>query len=215
MLNAIFRPLDKWPGEMRAAYERRSSPFKAPYTHTLDLLEFELSKLNAAAVVIQAQVERSQIRNDGWVRSDASVKGPAVILSFKTSDGEFVYPCDTFTDWRDNIRAIALSLEALRKIDRYGVTRRGEQYQGFKALPPPAAEVPKMKPEEAAAFLASKVEGVSAEALTVNQHLFQALLKMCRQQLHPDQGGSHEEFVRLQEAAAVLTEHFHSRAASA
>jgi len=33
------------------------------------------------------------------------------------------------------VRAIALALEALRKVDRYGV-RSGSQYAGFKALPP-------------------------------------------------------------------------------
>lgn len=36
--------------------------------------------------------------------------------------------------WEDNLRAIALALEALRKVDRYGVTRRGEQYTGWKQL---------------------------------------------------------------------------------
>jgi hypothetical protein len=36
-----------------------------------------------------------------------------------------------------NVRAIALALEALRKVDRYGVTKRGEQYAGWKALPSP------------------------------------------------------------------------------
>jgi hypothetical protein len=38
-------------------------------------------------------------------------------------------------DWQHNVRAIALGLEALRKVDRYGITRRGEQYAGWKALP--------------------------------------------------------------------------------
>lgn len=31
-------------------------------------------------------------------------------------------------------RAVVLSLAALRAVDRYGVTGRGEQYKGFKAL---------------------------------------------------------------------------------
>jgi len=29
--------------------------------------------------------------------------------------------------------------------------------------------------------------------------------------LHPDAGGSHEEFVRLQQAAAIIAEHFKSK----
>jgi hypothetical protein len=34
-----------------------------------------------------------------------------------------------------NSRSIGLELEALRAIDRYGITKQGEQYVGFKALP--------------------------------------------------------------------------------
>ena len=32
-----------------------------------------------------------------------------------------------------NLRSIALGLKALRAVDRYGVSRRGEQYAGFRA----------------------------------------------------------------------------------
>jgi len=39
--------------------------------------------------------------------------------------------CDE--DWRHNVRSIALGLEALRAVDRYGISRRGEQYAGFRA----------------------------------------------------------------------------------
>lgn len=37
-------------------------------------------------------------------------------------------------DWQINLRAIALGLEALRKLDRYGITSRGEQYTGWRAI---------------------------------------------------------------------------------
>jgi hypothetical protein len=39
--------------------------------------------------------------------------------------------------WQANVRAVTLTLEALRSIDRWGVSRRGQQYTGFLALPPP------------------------------------------------------------------------------
>ena len=45
------------------------------------------------------------------------------------------FPCDTFTDWQANVRGIALALEALRAVDRYGVTQQAEQYRGWTALP--------------------------------------------------------------------------------
>ena len=44
-----------------------------------------------------------------------------------------VYATDACEDWRHNVRSIALGLEALRAVDRYGISRRGEQYAGFRA----------------------------------------------------------------------------------
>jgi len=133
-------------------------------------------------------------------------------VSFTGSDDhQYSYPCDTFLDWQANLRAIALALEALRKIDRYGVTRRGEQYQGFRALPA-AAEVAQMTPEEAAAFIASQRPGVAAEAILNDIQLFEVLFKLASRTLHPDSGGSHEDFVKLQEAGEVLTKEFNRKA---
>ena len=61
------------------------------------------------------------------------------------------YPCDKYSNWQANLRAIALSLEALRAEDRYGVTRRAEQYKGWAKLLPPNAEF--ASDIEAAGFL--------------------------------------------------------------
>jgi len=215
MLNAIFRPLETWPGTPTHPDDRRTSPFSATYTQTLDLLEQELGHLEATNIVIQGFFTRDQLRNDGWPKGGQNPSSPGVILMFRDSQGDpYSYPCDSFTWWTANLRAIALALEALRKIDRYGVTRRGEQYQGFRALPPAQEARPQMQPEEAAAFLASHIPGVSPEALTGSQQLFEAMFRMLQKQIHPDSGGSHDEFVRLQEAGAALTEHFKAQKAA-
>ena len=44
-----------------------------------------------------------------------------------------VYATDCCMFWQHNLRSIALGLEALRAVDRYGISRRGEQYAGFRA----------------------------------------------------------------------------------
>ena len=44
-----------------------------------------------------------------------------------------VYATDCCDFWQHNLRSIALGLEALRAVDRYGISRRGEQYAGFRA----------------------------------------------------------------------------------
>lgn len=210
MLKAIFRPLKKWPGLRTDPTDRRRSPFDSSYVSTLDLLERELAHLRAHNVVIQVIVDPSQIRNDGLLRTITAIKDPAVIVSFSSSGGdEYSYPCDTFTDYPSNLRAIALALEALRKVDRYGVTRRGEQYQGFRALPPPDEPAPVMSVEQAAEFIGS-LTGVPASTMLADRDLFDMTFKLASKRVHPDTAnGSHDQFVKLQEAGAVLKErHF-------
>lgn len=44
-----------------------------------------------------------------------------------------VYATDSCDRWQDNVRSIALGLEALRAVDRFGISREGQQYAGFRA----------------------------------------------------------------------------------
>ncbi len=133
MLDVRFRPITLWPRKETAG--RISAPFVAPYTKTLDLLEYELGKLKARDIVIQADFAMADLSNDGQPRSGKFPRSPRVILSFEGSKGALSIPCDRFISWTDNIRAIALSLEALRKVDRYGITVSDEQYRGWAQLP--------------------------------------------------------------------------------
>lgn len=216
MLNLIFRPIDKWPREKTPAAERLSPySFKASFESTLDLLQHELKMLYAHDAVVQAYFRPNQIRNDGWPFNAAAPSEPGLVLTFYIDQDPFSYACDRYALWLHNLRAIALSLEALRAVDRYGTTSRGEQYQGFKALPPPADQVREMQPEEAAAFVASKVPGVDPLFLTSQKGLFDTIFKLAQRQLHPDAGGSLQEFQKLQEAGAVLKAHFNGHAAGA
>ena len=136
MLNATFRPLTQWPGERTKT--RRDAQFRATYSKTLDLLEYELDKLRAGNTVIQVDnLTTADIRNDGWPKGSWCPRGgwQGVIVSFESHKGAMSFPCDRYTEWQDNLRAIALSLEALRTVDRYGVTRGNEQYTGWARLP--------------------------------------------------------------------------------
>ena len=184
---------------------------KGTYVKTLDLLEAELNRVAARNVVISVDTELSQIRNDGWLRTDARLKSPGVILTFNKPNGStLTFPCDRFVAWHDNLRAIALTLEALRMIDRFGVTANNQQYRGFlKALPAPEESEQKLTPQQAADFIASKVSGVSAGALLSDAQLFATLVKLAKTRLHPDvAGGDGEDFRKLGEAEEALTEWF-------
>ena len=155
MLNAVFRPVEAWPGQQTPSHKRKRSRFKASYVTTLDDLEREFAAIRAKDVVIQCYLDRDDIRNDGWPRSKARPKQPGVIVTFLQGKDVISMPCDTFLDWEQNVRAIALTLHALRMVSQYGVTKHNEQYTGFKRIeaPKPALQ---MTVEEAAQFIASQ-----------------------------------------------------------
>lgn len=129
-----FRPLERPVGHGPT----RFSPFRAPWTNTVELLSKELRAHGARHGVLEIDLREQDIRQDGLPRADRNARTPGIVLSFKatavTGSPELRYEVATFTDWRDNLRAVALGLEALRAVDRHGVTRRGEQYAGWKAL---------------------------------------------------------------------------------
>ena len=194
MIDAIFRPLASPPYR-----HRKASPFSSKWASTLDLLESELKTLGANNIVIQAGFRLEQIRNDGWPRSGEKPSHPGVVLSFNDRKGSpLSFPCDTYTGHEQNIRAIALSLQALRAVNRYGVVKTDEQYRGFAALP----EAPrKMTKEDALAFFA--LHGGNG---TVNHSTFKGAYRFAAAKLHPDNQstGSDHLFKMLGEAKGIL-----------
>lgn len=220
MIDLRFVTLTVWPGAPTAA--RKNAPFRTSYTKTLDLLEFELKKIDARGIVIAAFYSVDQIRNDGWPRANVNPRDPGVILSFRKPEGPtflkdgkwFVnvvplsFPCDTYHHIEHNIHAIALSLEALRAVDRYGVTKRSEQYAGWKQIEAPTAGG-FLNMEDAALFIATQAGvGVSNDGinnLIVDAATRQTMYRAAARRLHPDAAsGNHELFVRLQQALALL-----------
>jgi hypothetical protein len=176
------------------------------------------------------------MRLDGGLRADAKVSHPGVILSFETKKyGPMRYFTDVFDKgsrwvkgtknelgwysggrseaipgWQMNARAIALGLEALRKVDRYGITKRGEQYTGWSALPPATPMgAGGMTADQAAQFVAEH-STLAGLPLDVDDVLSGAWLtegyRMAAKVLHPDAGGSTEDFQTLQEAKRILDE---------
>jgi hypothetical protein len=199
MIDARFVPIDKWPGEKRPSYKRINSPFGVKYQRLLDDLERELNHLHAKDIIIQAYLRREQIRNDGWPRSSERPSEPGIVLSFlKGGKDEISFPCDTYRTWESNLRAISLTLTALRSIDRYGVTEHAEQYKGWAKLPP-APE--KMSPTDALAFIRihTGIEATTAEKL-------REAYRSAARKLHPDISGTDQQFLMLSKAKDAIEE---------
>jgi len=201
-MRVTFVPIEKWPREKTD--RRKSAPFRTSFQKTLELLQREIGKIASsslgAEVLVQGYFRQNQIRNDGWPMSKASPIEPGIIITFTKNSGQVIsMPCDTFTFWEDNFRAIALSLEALRTVDRYGVTQNGEQYRGWEALPAPER---KNTMAEAAQVI-SMYSGYSVTAVLT--HRREAAIKAALLNTHPDkETGSTEGFQQVMDAKKIL-----------
>lgn len=117
-------------------YGTRRSPFSAAWSTTVDDLAMELDMLRATGVVLELDMQPRDFRGDGIPRAAAVAATPGIVLSFISPKipTPVRYEVTAFDRWQDNVRAAALALRALRAVDRYGVTRSGEQYRGWQQL---------------------------------------------------------------------------------
>jgi hypothetical protein len=202
MLDARFRPLPKWT--RKPALQMEGPRFRSAYSKILDLLEYELEKLNARDILIEAGFELHALRNDGWPRSGIRPLHPGVVLYFSTRDGAMEFPCGTYHKFEANLQAIALTLENLRAIDRYGVTLGHEQYRGFLAI---EAAPKQMTVEQAAEFLATTTGHPRAQ-IVIDPAVYRMAYRAAAVKLHPDNcAGNQDGFLKLQSAKTVLDKH--------
>ena len=198
-------PIREWPGELTR--NRKVSNFSATWSATLALLRGELRSIGARNVELLVAIPADQFRLDGRPRANAKQQHPGVILSFDSKVGHLSYAVDTFTHWMDNVRGIAKSLEALRMVDRYGVTKHGEQYRGFLAIEATAAPAAFHTLEEAIQFLARIVEDEWENGIVdTRPQNARALLRGAQRRSHPDRGGDAATFQRVSLAEAKLRE---------
>lgn len=191
-----------WPGKKTTS--RIRAPFKTVWSKTTDLLARELRHLGARKVEMALEIRGAiDLRQDGMLRADAR-PGPAVVLSFLDRDGQRqAYPCDRFAWWQDNLYAIAIVLEDLRRAERYGV-QSSLIRAGFKALPPSTKAA--MSTEGVAEFL-RKHTGYMPDFVLGNKNGAQMAVRLAASRLHPDAGGRVEDFQLLQEAKRILEAH--------
>lgn len=154
-------------------------------------------------VIIEAYFSRSDIRNDGWPRHNSRPSQPGIILNFASTMGALRYPCDHYDDWHDNLRAIGLALEALRAVDRYGVTRHNEQYRGWQALPCNTGAGP-MQPLDAGRLIIRLAGLNGLDPSSVSKDEWRTAYLKAAKASHPDSGGTEAQFKALNEAKRLL-----------
>lgn len=206
MLDVRFRPLDKWPENTPLG--KRHAHFKTPFNRTLDMIEYELRKLGATEILIEAGFTLPDLRNDGWPRGGAEPSHPGVILYFKSKEGPMRFPCGTYSTWRDNLHALALTLENLRAIDRYGVTLGHQQYLGFRALPPATTKFATL--EDAAQFLEIQCGGLATlSPILDSPDSYRSAYREAARRLHPDNASGNQHLWNLLTEAKTLLDQHH------
>lgn len=202
-LGCVIRPLAEprpRPGNVRAQ-------FSAPLGRTVKLLGRELRQLDATSIVVELDLRDRDIRQDGFPRADARTMSPGVAVSFEIPlIGATRFETCEFKDWTDNLRGISLGLEALRAINRYGISKRGEQYRGWRELTAGAVDPISLivTREDAIDVLADVLQlSDGALAFATGDDLVQAV-KRAQRKTHPDAGGDGETFRKVTKAKEIL-----------
>lgn len=188
MNNDLSFPLS-WPLGYKRTVSRKSSSFKQSMDRSQQFLREEVRRLGGTGLVVSTNLP---VRNDGGIYSaymDKLIDDPGVAVFFKFKGKAITMCCDQYRRVWENIYALAKGIEALRGMDRWGVSEFLERaFTGFAALPPAQSSVTWYQvlevPEKAAA-------GVIKES-------YRQLVKT----YHPDNlsTGSAEKFVRIQAA---------------
>lgn len=200
-LDVAVVPILRWPGSPTPSGQRTGSAFRASLATTYRDLARELDALDAREATLHVPVPPEHFRRDGRPRADARVNGPGIVLTFTADGREYEYAADRFVSWQENLRAIALTLEALRRVDRYGLSDK-RQYAGFVAI-----EAPKPAPADDGSGVDRAIvtlRRIAGLATTEQTPPLTVLLRRAQAKAHPDRGGSSELWFQTVQAAERL-----------
>lgn len=180
-------PLD-WPeGWTRTPEHRRAHPkFDGSFARARDGLLAEIRRLGGTKSLITCNMPT---RRDGLPYADGRITNgdPGVAVYWWQMVGsrvvERVMACDRWRNVGHNMRALALSIEALRGLERWGgSTIVDRAFQSFAALPP--------APSDWRAMLGNP-GSIDAARSAYRRLALEA---------HPDHGGDADRMSRLNEA---------------
>ncbi len=186
-------PLE-WPAGWKrtSPYKRVNSSFTTKRTANglltvmlaTERLEGEVERLQGKNPVLSTNVS---LRMDGRPRSDENPIDPGVALYFSFRGKATVLACDKYKSVADNLAALAAHIDALRRVERYGVGTIEQALAGYKALPADTAADWR------------KVFGFNADSRPTLDQLDTAYKELARRK-HPDHGGTDVEMAHVNRA---------------
>jgi hypothetical protein len=191
----------QWPaGWKRTPFrDREVSRFVTGMQRNLKGLYAELARLGAANVVITSDLPT---RSNGQPYGQAADSGIAVW--FVLGGMERVIACDRWDLPAENIRAITLTIESVRGMERWGATDVTRAFAGFTALPAGDGSDDGSIPNPTARRHWRDVLAYKGKRVPDDAPL--GYVRRCHRQAmrvaHPDSGGSHEMAVEVGAAMA-------------
>lgn len=96
-------------------------------TEARDRLSIELNRLEARSPIVSSNMQRGRMTSND----------PGIAVYFTLNGKPIVLACDTFHEPSQNIAALAATIDAMRRIERYGAVTTDQVFTGFLALPAP------------------------------------------------------------------------------
>ena len=176
-----------WPLGYKRTENRTYSRFKITMDKAQRTLRDELSRMRATDLVISTNIPT---RKDGGLYADwmnKKIDDPGVAIYFKYKGKDVSMCCDQYNKVWENVYALAKGIEALRGMERWGVSDFLDRaFTGFTALPENTATVEWWE--------------VLDLWPTAKEDEIKTAFRKKAMEVHPDKGGTSEDFNRVQNA---------------
>lgn len=175
-----------WPaGRPRTSY-RETPRFKTLLGTAVRNVQVEAHRLGGTGLVISSNMP---LRRDGFPSARGGYIGDTGVAAYFTLKKKpMCFACDRWNTVEGNMQAIALTIGALRGIERWGSGQMVEQaFTGFIALPAPEQPF--------------QVLGISANATPDD---VEAAYRRLAMEHHPDRGGDASQMARINAARDAM-----------
>lgn len=187
-------PLE-WPSHVRRSTYKRVGPYRVSMAKARDDLYRELELFGATKALISSN---ARLRLDGKLAAQQGPVSDAGVAIYFTKDHEkYVIACDKWMHLQDNIRAVGLTIQAMRAIERHGTAGMvADALVGFKAIPATTGVVwwealglrPEATPGEIETAFRQRVKTLHPDVSPGREDEYQQLLEAYRlARLHPIQ----------------------------
>ena len=188
----------QWPVGYKRSTRRDRSRFKQSMGMAQYSLKEEVRKLGGSALIVSTNL---QVRKDGNIYAsdlDKLIPDPGVAVFFKFKGKEVSMCCDKYSRVWENMYALACGIEALRGMERWGVSEFLDRaFTGFAALPESTKKI--------SWWL---VLGFMDKPADWNWDSVEKAYKSLAKIKHPDTGGDTNSFQQLVQAFGEAKKHY-------